>query len=191
MKLVRVSPSQHRTSRKASLEKKEEDLNMAFNAFINFGDIKGEVTEDKHKDWVAVTKVTFNVSQPASFTRQSAGGGTAEAAEFSALTIEKAIDKATPKLFEAACKGTHLGEVTIEYQRASGDPIVYMQMKLKEVVVSGITHNADPKGDYQFPLEQISLTYGAIEKTYTQQKADGKAGGNVAAKWNVAKGTAA
>ena len=64
-------------------------------------------------------------------------------------------------------------------------------MKLKEVVVSGITHNADPKGDYQFPLEQISLTYGAIEKTYTQQKADGKAGGNVAAKWNVAKGTAA
>ena len=67
---------------------------MAFNAFINFGDIKGEVTEDKHKDWVAVTKVTFNVSQPASFTRQSAGGGTAEAAEFSALTIEKAIDKA-------------------------------------------------------------------------------------------------
>jgi len=164
---------------------------MAFNAFVNFGDIKGECTEDKHKDWVAVTKVTFNISQPASFTRQSAGGGTAEAVEFSALTIEKAIDKASPKLFEAACKGTHIPEVTIEYQRASGDPMVYSSKKLKEVVISGINHVANPKGELQFPMEQISLTYGAIEITYTQQKADGKAGGNVAAKWNVAKGTAA
>ena len=165
---------------------------MAFNAFVNFGDIKGEVLEKDHKDWVAATKVTFIVSQPASFTRQSAGGGTAEAVEFSALTIEKAVDKASPKLFEAACKGTHIPEVTIDYQKASGDsPIKYLEIKLKEVVISGITHNADPKGDYQFPLEQVSMTFGAIEKTYTQQKADGKAGGNVAAKWNVAKGAAA
>lgn len=164
---------------------------MAFNVFVNFGDIKGESLEDKHKDWVQVTKVTFNVSQPASFTRQTAGGGTAEAVEFSALTIEKPIDKASPKLFEAACKGTHIPEVTIDYQKASGDALKYLEVKLKEVVISSINHVADPKGDYQFPMEQISMTYGAIEKTYTQQKADGKAGGNVAAKWNVAKGAAA
>jgi len=165
---------------------------MAFNAFVNFGDIKGESAEKDHKDWVAATKVQFGVTQPASFTRQTAGGGTAEAVQFSELTIEKLIDKASPKLFEAACKGTHLAEVIIDYTRASGDsPIKYLETKLKEVIISGIDHHADPKGEYQFPVEQVRMTFGAIEYTYTQQKPDGKAGGNVAAKWNVAKGAAA
>src|SRR5262245_49464464 len=36
-----------------------------------------------------------------------------------------------------------------------------------------------------------SLTYGAIEWTYTKQKPDGSAAGNVAAKWSVAQGAAA
>ena len=36
-----------------------------------------------------------------------------------------------------------------------------------------------------------SFTYGAIEWTYTKQKPDGTAGGNVAAKWSVAQGAAA
>jgi type VI secretion system secreted protein Hcp len=164
---------------------------MAFNAFVNFGDIKGEATEKDHKDWVAVTKVQFGLTQPASFTRQTAGGGTAEAVQFSEMTIEKPVDKASPKLFEAACAGTHIKEVIIDYTRASDPAIKYMEIKLKEVVISGFDHHGDPKGEYQFPIEQIRMTFGAIEKIYTQQKADGKPGGNVAAKWNVAKGAAA
>jgi bacteriocin-like protein len=36
-----------------------------------------------------------------------------------------------------------------------------------------------------------SLTYGSIEWTYTPQKPDGSAAGNVAAKWSVAQGSAA
>jgi len=28
---------------------------MAFNAFANFGDIKGECTDKDHKDWVMIT----------------------------------------------------------------------------------------------------------------------------------------
>lgn len=106
---------------------------MAFNAFVNFGDIKGEVTEKDHKDWVQAIKVTFDVTQPASLGgRQSAGGGTANAAEFSELTIEKLIDKASPKLFEAICKGTHIPEVVIDYTRASGDSAIkYLEIKLK------------------------------------------------------------
>jgi len=36
-----------------------------------------------------------------------------------------------------------------------------------------------------------SFTYGAIEWTYTKQKPDGTAAGNVAAKWSVAQGAVA
>ena len=43
-------------------------------------------------------------------------------------------------------------------------------------------------------LNQVSggsLTYGSIEWTYTKQKPDGSAAGNVAAKWSVAQGAVA
>ena len=36
-----------------------------------------------------------------------------------------------------------------------------------------------------------SFTYGAIEWTYTKQKPDGTAAGNVAAKWSLAQGAVA
>lgn len=162
-----------------------------FDAFVNFGDIKGEVTESAHKDWVGALSVNFTVSQPPSVTQKTAGGRTQEAVEFSELVITKLVDKASPKLFEACTKGSHIPEVTIDYQRASNDgPIKYLEIKLKEVVISGMVHNADPKGGNNFPTETVSMVFGAIEKTYTQQGADGKKGGNVAAKWNVAKGAA-
>jgi len=165
---------------------------MAFNAFANFGDIKGESTDKDHKDWVMITSYSQSVTQPPSVTQKSAGGRSAEAATFSEFSITKLMDAATPKLFEAACKGTHLKEVAIELLRAGGDsPVKYMEIKLKEVMISGITHNADPTGPAQFPSETVNLTYGAIEYTYTKQKPDGTASGNVAAKWNVAQGAAA
>jgi len=162
---------------------------MAFNAFANFGDIKGECTDKDHKDWVMITSYKQSVTQPPSVTQKTAGGRSAEAATFSEFSITKLMDAATPKLFEAACKGTHLKEVDIELLRAGGDsPVKYMVIKLKEVLISGVIHDADPKGDSQFPSETINMTYGAIEYTYTKQKPDGTASGNVAAKWNVAQG---
>jgi type VI secretion system secreted protein Hcp len=164
---------------------------MAFDAFVNFGDIKGECTDKNHKDWVMITSYTQSVTQPASVTQKTAGGRSAEAAHFSEFSIEKLIDAATPKLFEACCKGTHLKEVDIELVRAGGDPVKYMEIKLKEVLISGVIHHADSTGAAQFPTETVNMTYGAIEVTYTKQKPDGTAAGNVAAKWNVAQGAAA
>jgi len=66
-----------------------------------------------------------------------------------------------------------------------------MEYKLKEVLISGVIQNGDPTGDNRFHTETIKMTYGAIEWTYTKQKPDGTAAGQVAAKWNVAQGVAA
>jgi type VI secretion system secreted protein Hcp len=164
---------------------------MAFNAFVNFGDIKGESTDKDHKDWVMITEFDQEVTQPASVTQKSAGGRTAEAVQFSEFKIVKLLDAATPKLYEAACKGTHIPEVTIECWRAGGDPLKYFEVKLKEVLISGVVSNGNPKGDQGFPTEIVKMTFGAIQWTYTKQKPDGTAGGNIAAKWSLAQGAAA
>src|SRR5215510_12268107 len=164
---------------------------MAFNCFANFGDIKGESTDKDHKDWVMVLKYDHAVTQPPSISQKTAGGRGAEEVDHSEFSIVKLLDAATPKLYESACKGTHLPEVVIELWRAGGDPVKYMEFKLKEVLISGVIHNGDPQGAHQFPTETIKMTYGAIEWTYTKQKPDGTAAGNVAAKWNVSQGAAA
>src|SRR5688572_24312360 len=100
---------------------------MAFNAFANFGDIKGECTDKGHKDWVMILAYDHAVTQRASVSQKTAGGRAAEEADHSEFGIVKLLDAATPKLYEAACKGTHLPEVVIELWRAGGDPIKYME----------------------------------------------------------------
>ncbi len=156
---------------------------MAFNGFANFGDIKGESTDKDHKDWVAILSYDHAITS----TPQISAGGRRTEVDHSEFSIVKLLDSATPKLYEAACKGTHLPEVVIELWRAGGDkPVKYMEFKLKEVLISGVIGKGD---DQQFPTETIKLTYGAIEWTYTKQKPDGSAAGNVTTKWSV-KGAA-
>ena len=164
---------------------------MAFDAFMNLGDIKGECTDKNHKDWIMITQFDHEITQPPSVTQKTAGGRTAEAVQHSEFKITKLLDSATPKIHEAACKGTHIPEVTIECWRAGGDPLKYYEIKLKEVLISGVVTNGDPRGDQGFPTETVSMTYGAIQWTYTKQKPDGTAGGNIAAKWNLGQGAAA
>lgn len=162
---------------------------MAFNAFANFGDIKGESTDKDHKDWVAVLGYDHAI---AAILQNSAGGSVEGQIDHSDFSIVKLVDAATPKLYEAACKGTHLPEVVIELWRAGGDkPAKYMQFKLKEVLISGVISSGDSKGAQQFPTETIKMTFGAIEWTYTKQKRDGCAANNVTAKWSVTQGAVA
>jgi type VI secretion system secreted protein Hcp len=162
-----------------------------FNAFVNFGDIKGESTDKDHKDWAMITRYVHEISQPASVTQKTAGGRSAEAVQFAEFQMYKLIDAASPKLAEACCKGTHIPEITIELWRAGGDPLKYYEIKLKENMISRVVQDASPNSDSQFPTEMIGIVFGAIEYTYTKQKPDGTAGGNVAAKWSAALGAAA
>jgi len=160
---------------------------MAFSAFINFGDIKGESTDKDHKDWVVITHFDHQVSS----AQKNLPGQPTEAVQLSQFKITKLLDAATPKLEEAACKGTHIPEVTIECWRAGEKPLKYYEVKLREVLVTGVATNGDSKADQVAPTEIVSMTFGAIEWTYTKQKPDGSAGGNVSAQWSVVKGAAA
>ena len=165
---------------------------MAFNGFVNFGDIKGESTDKDHKDWVMILQYNHAITQPASVSQKTAGGRSAEEVNHSEFSIVKLLDAATPKLYEATCKGTHIPEVVVEVWRAGGDkPVKYMEYKLKEVMISGVISNGNASVSPGFPTETVNMTYGAIEWTYTKQKPDGTAAGNVATKWSVSQGAVA
>ena len=57
--------------------------------------------------------------------------------------------------------------------------------------MSGPGHSAGAAGPNDFPTESLSLKYGKIDWTYTQQKRkDGSGGGNVTGKYDVTAGKA-
>jgi type VI secretion system secreted protein Hcp len=163
---------------------------MAFDAFLKVDGIPGESTDDKHKDWIEISRFSTAHDQPSSATGSSAGGGTTERADFHDTQVTKLIDKASPKLAEACATGKHIANVVIELCRAGGDKLRYLEIKMEDVVISSYKTEApikiDPKGGDTFPIEDIDFNFAKIKWTYTQQKrADGTGGGNVTGGWDL------
>jgi type VI secretion system secreted protein Hcp len=157
---------------------------MAFDGFIKFKGIDGESTYAKHQGWIEISDCNMEILQTISTTASSAGGASAERADFSDFCFTKLLDKASPQLAKACAKGTHFDTVTVELCRAGSDKIRLMEIKLGDALISHIAMNAG--GD--FPNETIRLNYGKILWTYTQQnRQGGGARGNVAAGWNRRK----
>lgn len=164
---------------------------MAFDAFLKIDGIPGESTDDKHKDWVEILSYSFSADQPASATKSSAGGASTERVNLGDFSIVKALDKASPKLFEFCCTGKHIKEITLSLCRSGGDKVKYMEYKLEEVIVSSFRPGGSAKGGDKLPVEEVTFDYGKIKTTYTQQKrADGSGGGQVTGGWDATKNKA-
>jgi type VI secretion system secreted protein Hcp len=159
---------------------------MAFDSFIKIDGVPGESTDDKHKDWIEVLSYSWGLSQPKSASASTAGGASAERADFQDLSIVKALDKASPKLALACAQGKHIKEVKLELCRAGGDKVKYMEYKLTNAIITSVRRGGSSQGGETLPLEEIAFDYGKIEWTYTQQKReDGSGGGQVSANWDL------
>jgi type VI secretion system secreted protein Hcp len=159
---------------------------MAFDAFIQFDGIKGESTDDKHKDWLEILSYGFGAQQSQSGTASSAGNLGSARVNIQNFTFMHQLDIASPKLFEYCCTGQTIPKVTINLNRAGGDKVKYMEYKLTDVIVTSVGKGGDSKSDTSdVPLESVSLAFGKFEMTYTKVGMDGKAAGNASAGWDL------
>ena len=156
-----------------------------FDAFIKIDGVEGESTDAKHKGWIELIQYGMGVKQNISTTASSAGGATAERADFDSFVFSKLIDKSSPLLMLACAAGTHINEIKIELYRAGPDKIKFMEYKLKNSLIrSVLTSSADP--NHGFPVELVKINFGKIEWCYVQQKRRGGwASGNIAAGWDL------
>ena len=98
----------------------------------------------------------------------------------------KVLDKASPKLALACCKGEHIQEIKLELCRATGDKQVYMVYKLTDSIVSSVQSHGSAGGSEPLPLEDVTFNFGKIEWTYTAtDQKTGKAKGDVKANWDT------
>ncbi|EIT69356.1 MULTISPECIES: Hcp family type VI secretion system effector [Hydrocarboniphaga] len=158
---------------------------MSFDAFIQLDGIKGESTDDKHKDWIEILNFSFGASQPQSGTVSSAGNLGAARVNLQNFNFLHHLDLASPKLFEACVTGQTIKSAIVNLNRAGGDKGKYMEYKLTDVIVTSVGKGGDSKAESDVPVESVSLAFGKIELIYTKIGIDGRAAGNTSAGWDL------
>jgi type VI secretion system secreted protein Hcp len=145
----------------------------AVDVFLKLDGIKGESTDDRHKDEIVIESWSLGATNTGSHS--SGGGGGAGKPCLSDLTLVKGVDKASPLLLQAAMVGSHIKEATLAVRKAGGKQQDYFIVTLKEVFVSKVQQS----GGGDLPMESISLNFSQMKMTYKPQDADGAATGAV------------
>jgi type VI secretion system secreted protein Hcp len=163
-------------------------------------DIKGDSTDAFYgpKSAIEVSSWRHKITQPKSSTASTAGGHTAERTEHGEMIFTKEIDKASPKIWQAASAGTYYDKVEIFFYRAQGgvnssnttatqQRINYLKIELKSVIVSSVDTNV---GDSELPTEVFGLKYASVQWTYLVAKVEGGPGvAGASGAWNLKNNT--
>ena len=157
---------------------------MAFDAFIKIGDIPGESTEPK--DWIQVESFHWHATQPVNMKPgiSALTGGGVNLSEFSFV---KKIDKSSPKLFVACCKGEPIPKIEFQCQKSIGSKHVYMKYTFEKAMISAVRPGGSAHGDDDVPNEEVSFAYTKFDSVYTPVDSDNKPQGNVSTSFDLSK----
>lgn len=156
---------------------------MAVDAYLQIEGIKGESTDEKHKDWIEVKNVVSAIHQPRAESVSTAGGHTSGRASLSDITFKKLADLSTPILKQHCAMGKTIPKAKFEFMRADGNgkPICYYKIELEHLMISGITSDS---GDGGTMTETVHIAYAKIKWTYTKQGISGGMHGSTAGGWD-------
>jgi type VI secretion system secreted protein Hcp len=158
---------------------------MANDVYLQIDGIKGESTDDKHKDWIEVSNVNSGIHQPRAESVSTAGGHTSGKADLSNITFTKLADLSSPILKQHCAMGKTIAKAVLHYMRADGNgtPICYYKEELENVMISGISSNS---GDGGIMKEMVHLAFSRIKWTYTKQDITGGTSGSTSGGWDAA-----
>ena len=157
-------------------------------AYMKLGDIKGDVSNPDHKDWINLESVslptrvgsttmhTTSTSRAASTATSAAGGSQATTAvtgnegaatkarrQYEPITFTKRVDKSSPMLQEAATKGTVFTTATFDTPDPN-DPAQPLRYELENVRITSYQISGAGSGS-SMPMESFSLNYEEIKFT--------------------------
>ncbi len=160
---------------------------MPCDMFIQMDGIKGDSTDEKHKDWIEVLSYSHSISQATGGASSAQGTHAGGRADHSDFNFSKRLDSASPILSLHCCTAKPIPEITFECCRAMGDKTTFMVMKFKDSIVASIQPAGAAEAGDLVPIEQIALRYGEIhwEYTPTDPRSGGKSGAAVQAAWST------
>ena len=154
--------------------------------FIKFDGIDGEAQDQHHKGWSNIDSFDQLIHKP--------GQGTGQTRRRADVVLEdihvlKELDKASPKLAEAVCKGKVFAKVEIHVSASYTDAgrVTYLAYELKNVQVVNYTINGATQAT-DVIKEHLSLNFEEIKVVYTENDEKGKKKGNIEYHWLVEAG---
>ncbi|MEL6329521.1 MAG: type VI secretion system tube protein Hcp [Planctomycetota bacterium] len=157
-------------------------------AFLKLGSIKGEATDEDHKEWILIQSLSAPIHRtiPQGAKDQQRSRGETVLGD---VVCVRELDKSSTKLSEACANGTFYPEVEIHLcstVKNKAEP--YLTYKLKDVIVTSYSFHGTASGD-PIPTEEVTLGFTEIEWNYiVLDPRTGDKKGNVPAKYNPGSG---
>jgi type VI secretion system secreted protein Hcp len=163
---------------------------MPFDTYVELTDIPGEATAKGFEGKIEIFSFSWGASAPVTIGPGSTGMS-ASRVSISSFNVMKKTDIASPKLFNAACLGTHIGKMTVSMrkQTGTGGQGVFLIYTFDEVMVESVQWSGSSGGD-DTPTESVSFAFGKVTVEYKQQGKDGKLTAGTPVVWDLRTVTA-
>jgi type VI secretion system secreted protein Hcp len=156
-------------------------------AYIKFDGVDGEALDKDHQAWSDLAQFGQGLHQP--------GGGATGATRrrgdviLEDISCSKELDKSSPKIAEAVCKGKVFPKVEIHLTASYTDTgrVTYYAYELTNVLVSSYNISGTGQGE-DVPMEDFALNFEEIKVTYTEADSKGATKGKVEYSWKVEQG---
>jgi type VI secretion system secreted protein Hcp len=147
--------------------------------FLKLTGIKGESTDDQHKNEIVLLSYSQSFTQPA-----SAGGGIANCG---AVKVTKLIDRSSPALIGAVLTARSIPTAVITFRNSGAAPFEYYKVTLTDVVIQAITQIDDSPRDSTTIRESVTMNGATFKFEYTSLTATGLPGVPVVFAWDCAR----
>jgi len=147
---------------------------MAFDTFLDLGDIKGESTAKGFEGKIEIFSFSWGASAPVTIGSGS-GGISGGKVSVSSFNVMKKTDTASAALFLACCQGTHIDKVIVTMRKAGGTAgqLPFLVYTFTTCMVESIQWSGSSGGD-DSPTESVQLAFGRCEIEYSTQDKTGK-----------------
>jgi type VI secretion system secreted protein Hcp len=142
---------------------------MAVDYFLKLDGIKGESSDDKHRDEIEILSYSWGLANSADAV---GGGGSTGKPEFQDFHFTMPINTASVPLFLKCATGEHIKEAILTARKAGGEQQDFYKIRLEDLLVSSYNQGGFDAGD-TLPTDQFGLNFSKIEVEYARQKPDG------------------
>lgn len=136
--------------------------------------VEGESQLPGHEGWIAVERLAWNLTKGRKAVATSSTGDGNSGFPVNTISMIKEVDKSSPKIAEAVCKGAVIPRARFEFLTiGAGESLVRLyQVMLENVFVS--SYSVEGGVGAVRPRERVSLDFEKVAWTYTELSLEGR-----------------
>lgn len=153
--------------------------------FLKVDGIPGESLDAKHKGEIDIESFSWGLSRPPA--APGAGGGATGRVVPQDFSFTSPVSKASPKLFLACAQSQHIKSAHITVRKTGAQQQDFLKLTMSDVTVSSYVQVAGDGTTAGVPLDQVSMSFGKLEVSYSAQRPDGTLDAPVTGAWDFKK----